>query len=571
VLSQTAGGVRGLAEQLQNAEGTAARTAKEMDAGLGGAMRITMSAIEGTALAIGDALAPRLQKLIELIGNAAGSVTAYVKANAGMVVSIAKGVAMFTAAGVAALTLGTAISILSGAFATLLAATSAIVAPIAAAAAAMTGLLLAFAAATVKVVAYGAASVTAAAAATGAWLVANAAMLGMVGFLGLIAVNVLGVLGGMKELGHAATNAAQAGRDAMAVFMDMGKTANLTFRGIAESLNANNIEGAMAVGMEGLKAVFTRGATAFMNAVDEWGVNLVNTFDFYISQIPFLRFLGKDTYKFSVFGDSTEGNNADTRADQRGAAMLDRRQQRDDTARGVFDKFDQALQDARATNRDRLQSRDLGGRLDAAKTNQELIQLGFALTKLKDSGRVAAEEIAKLEAAYDNAAERLSAPTNAPEARPPAGRSSGFSLGQMTDEGLADSMTGAVSDDPLATKKNVFEEQATSVLRSLADSWSAAEIKDAIGEARALIQTKAVGRGTASQLEAAIEAATKVIDPRAIEDQARQMSPADVVGTFSGAALGQMGFGQGLAQKQLDVMKQIEQNTREPMAGLVAD
>jgi hypothetical protein len=46
---------------------------------------------------------------------------------------------------------------------------------------------------------------------------------------------------------------------------------------------------------------------------------------------------------------------------------------------------------------------------------------------------------------------------------------------------------------------------------------------------------------------------------------------AEVVGTFSGAALGQMGFGTNLAQKQLDVMKAIEQNTRDPMAGLVAD
>jgi hypothetical protein len=48
-------------------------------------------------------------------------------------------------------------------------------------------------------------------------------------------------------------------------------------------------------------------------------------------------------------------------------------------------------------------------------------------------------------------------------------------------------------------------------------------------------------------------------------------SAAEVVGTFSGAALGQLGFGSNLAQKQLDTMKQIEQNTRDPMAGLVAD
>jgi hypothetical protein len=48
-------------------------------------------------------------------------------------------------------------------------------------------------------------------------------------------------------------------------------------------------------------------------------------------------------------------------------------------------------------------------------------------------------------------------------------------------------------------------------------------------------------------------------------------SAAEVVGTFSGAALGQMGFGSNLAQRQLDALKQIEQNTRDPMGGLVAD
>jgi signal transduction histidine kinase len=42
-----------------------------MDAGLGGAMRIALSAIEGTALAIGDALAPSIQHLVEGIGHAA--------------------------------------------------------------------------------------------------------------------------------------------------------------------------------------------------------------------------------------------------------------------------------------------------------------------------------------------------------------------------------------------------------------------------------------------------------------------------------------------------------------------
>jgi hypothetical protein len=52
---------------------------------------------------------------------------------------------------------------------------------------------------------------------------------------------------------------------------------------------------------------------------------------------------------------------------------------------------------------------------------------------------------------------------------------------------------------------------------------------------------------------------------------ATSQSAAEVVGTFSGAALGQLGFGSNLAQRQLDTLKQIEQNTSNPMGGLVAD
>jgi len=555
-LAGAVGDIRELNSSLADAEGTARKTAQEMDAGLGGSMRIAISAIEGTALAIGDSLAPSLQKVMGLITNAAGSMTSFIKRNQEVIVGIAKGVAAFTAAGVAALALGTAVGILSGAFGTLLAASTAILAPLAAAATAAMGVLFAFAAATVKVIAYGTASVAAAAAATAAWLAANAAMLGMVGFLGLIAVNILGVLGGMEELGHAAKNVSQAGQNAMAVFRDMGKTADQTFRGIADSLNSNNLEGAMAVGMAGLKAVFTQGASSFMNAVDEWGVNLVNTFDFYISQIPFLRFLGKDTYKFSVFGDSTEGNNADTRADARGAALFDRQQQRLQGQRGVFAQFDNTLQDTRLTNSMRRQARDLFGSIEAAKTNRELVQVGFALTKLKDSGKVAADEITKLEAAYDAAAVRIGQPL------PQAARRAVVGSGQLVEPA---GQTGA---------KSIFEQQADEVLKTLSDSWSAADVRNAMGEAQALIQTRAVSRSVAQQLESAMEAAGKLVDPASIENETRRQmaSQAEVVGTFSGAALGQLGFGQNLAQRMVDEQKKTNVILNEKLGpGRVGD
>jgi TP901 family phage tail tape measure protein len=64
-IAGTVAKTRDLTAELYKAGGTAAKTAKDMDAGLGGAMRILWSAIEGVALAVGDALAPSLIKLAQ--------------------------------------------------------------------------------------------------------------------------------------------------------------------------------------------------------------------------------------------------------------------------------------------------------------------------------------------------------------------------------------------------------------------------------------------------------------------------------------------------------------------------
>jgi TP901 family phage tail tape measure protein len=120
VLSQAAGGVTDLAEKLRTAEGTAASTAKAMDAGLGGAMRIAMSAIEGTALAIGDALAPGLQKAIEFISNFATGMTAFVKQNGDAVVSFAQTSAGILGFGAALIAAGKALTLLSSVMAIVL-------------------------------------------------------------------------------------------------------------------------------------------------------------------------------------------------------------------------------------------------------------------------------------------------------------------------------------------------------------------------------------------------------------------------------------------------------------------
>jgi TP901 family phage tail tape measure protein len=65
VIGRVAADTRQLDAELRKVAGTAATTAKQMDAGLGGSLRILMSAVEGVALAFGDAVAPSLQALAQ--------------------------------------------------------------------------------------------------------------------------------------------------------------------------------------------------------------------------------------------------------------------------------------------------------------------------------------------------------------------------------------------------------------------------------------------------------------------------------------------------------------------------
>jgi hypothetical protein len=101
-----------------------------MDAGLGGALRIMLSAVEGTALAIGDALAPSLMKAVNFMERASTAATAFVKANSDVVLSVAAGVFGFTALGGAIFVAGKALAFLSGVVGVLLSPFGALVAAI---------------------------------------------------------------------------------------------------------------------------------------------------------------------------------------------------------------------------------------------------------------------------------------------------------------------------------------------------------------------------------------------------------------------------------------------------------
>ncbi|MGD9647079.1 MAG: phage tail tape measure protein [Pirellulales bacterium] len=105
-ISKNAASARDLLKALQESGGAAEKTAKEMDAGIGGAFRIFRSAIEGVQIAIGQALQGELQGWTAWATGAADKTIAWVNANQGLVTTVAKLVAGITALGLAVTGLG---------------------------------------------------------------------------------------------------------------------------------------------------------------------------------------------------------------------------------------------------------------------------------------------------------------------------------------------------------------------------------------------------------------------------------------------------------------------------------
>ena len=342
VLSQTAGGVTDLAEKLRTAEGTAAKTAKEMDAGLGGSFRIALSAAEGTALAIGDALAPAMQKLVGEITAVLGGITRFVKGNQELVVTGGKTILAVVGIGTALYGLGAALGAVSAVSGVVIASMGAIVTT-------AFSMAAGFASLTATVMAFKIASVTAAVASAAAWTAANLAMVAQVGFYGAVAA-ALSAIAGYRVLGSVFDGVREGVDTVASSFTKLRQIGVSTFGEIMTSIKAGDMEGAMQVAMNGLMAAFTVGSSAFLAAVDKWGVDLVNAFDFWISQIPFLRFVG-DSYKFSVFGDSREGGNTpDARADARFAGLNQRNEARQAASSNAMAGLDRLLR-GRATAR----------------------------------------------------------------------------------------------------------------------------------------------------------------------------------------------------------------------------
>jgi TP901 family phage tail tape measure protein len=108
-IAKNAASVKELHEGIKKAGGVAAATAKEMDAGFGGALRMMWSSIEGVSIELGEALAPALTYATNTVGALSLAAIEFVNENKALINSVFIAAAGIGAVGVTLFALGGAI------------------------------------------------------------------------------------------------------------------------------------------------------------------------------------------------------------------------------------------------------------------------------------------------------------------------------------------------------------------------------------------------------------------------------------------------------------------------------
>jgi TP901 family phage tail tape measure protein len=236
VLGKGGQSVRDLAEEIKKAGGVSATTAKQMDAGLGGAFRIIASAAEGVAIAIGKALEGPLQSIVKIGTDVLGIITELVDENKGAIVTFAKVAVAIGAAGTLLLGIGFAASAASVAIGGLLS-------------------IVAFATATFSALATIAGGLFA--------LLSSPITLAIVGGAGVLAwvLQVTGALDSLVEM----TMTVKFRIDQL--FKDLRQTFANTFGGIRDAIGGGDLALAGEIAVTGLQIAFLQGMQALSETV----------------------------------------------------------------------------------------------------------------------------------------------------------------------------------------------------------------------------------------------------------------------------------------------------------------
>jgi len=308
----------------------------------------------------------------------------------------------------------------------------------------------------------------------------------------------------------------QAVADASIVLGDMGATAKTTFQGISDAITAGNLSGAMDMLWAGLYAGWLRGVEALMSQVDPWVAFLQNTFTYLGTNIA--------TTWEAMWSGLAQGFNT-AKAVIMGIM--------DNLINGVMAAFD-AMVSAVKKSWNWVQSFIVKG-YDLAEENRKVDTEMAARAQQRGqqrpgvTGRMAAAASENAQTAA-GAQQRIDA-MNANADATAAGRF------QRNDERAAARREATIAAESRVNElASQFADEAAKVVEEQA-------AKATTGD-----------RPQMGDLSAAVGG-----------------SQADVAGTFSAAAVGGLGIGQSLAQKQLEELKGIHQELKNMEGGAVGD
>jgi hypothetical protein len=413
-----------------------------MDAGLGGSTRIALSAIEGLAIAIGDALAPALQAMLGQITAVVGGLTKFAKDNQSLIVSVAKGVAIFAGAGVAIYGVGVALGKVSA--------------------------LLGFA----------------------------------INFWVAVPLLVVGAVAAVLSFAG--------------VFEGLGAIFSTTLGGMYDAIATGDLAGAMEVLWLGLQAGWLTGVANFMGTFEPWIDFVGNVFSYLSANV------------LTIWDGMVNG-------------ML-----------AAWDFLESTIRQGW----NYVQSFFTKG-FDLDAENRKVTDEMGARSRQRELSTV--DRFAEADKA---AAERL-------------GTSTADSY-----RAAADAATAQLNDRSRgANQTKVFGAQAAELLASIGKATSLDQLRDMYGEFEALSSTGRLSPEQATSIEDALADAQNRIamasrpagSGAGIAAGAAAagvgQSQAEVAGTFSAAAVGGMGVGSSLAQRQVDLLSDIAANTAQMTEG----
>lgn len=519
---------------------------------------------------IGGAVAPIFSELALTLSNMAGGIARFVKENGDMVRAVLKGAVAVTAIGGVLIGLGTTLQLISFSFAGLTGTVTGILSPFAKLGSALITAVGQFVMLSAQVLAYATVSIASATATAAAWAIANAPLVLIGGALLGIAAAVVTAAGSFPNLGNAIGSAfsgvtslvggigTEIGAtfntvlsDAKTVFSDLYATASTTFGGISDALAAGDFASAAEIAWLGLQAVWLRGIQAIMSYTDPfiealqniWGdlqvgtlnifdglftslrttfnsafaviqgivdnvvVGLLNTFDKLVTNIKIAW--------TRVQGFITGAEDTQERVDKIKSEAEARQEQRRQDMPGIegrtaeADRKNQQLRDEAAARKDQRNQELADAKTDRAnRTNQRAQDRQDKLDDVNQRLGSKRGEMADLKLASQLQSQ----------------------LGSVTDADqlaqIGEQVAGLIDRGNLPVER----EQALTEAYNAASSW--------VGKA----QTE--------------------IDP--VRNQQAAQSSSEVAGTFSSVGVGGMGFGSNLVKEQLDTLKKIEENTREP-------